>query len=65
MSGSLEDYKKKRDFGRTPEPAPGRRDGEGEELVFVVHRHEARRLRRRPQHHSRNRRANAQAEPDG
>lgn len=36
----LDEYRRKRDFRRTPEPAPGdgRRD---REPVFVVHRHEA------------------------
>ena len=38
---SIDDYENKRDFGRTPEPAPGavrRSDGT---LAFVVHRHDA------------------------
>ncbi|MCB9879674.1 MAG: hypothetical protein H6835_18935 [Planctomycetes bacterium] len=43
MHDPLADYRQKRDFGATPEPAPGplaaRRDD-----VFVVHRHEARNL---------------------
>lgn len=43
MAGSLEDYEGKRDFGRTPEPAPGAPAERGTS-VFVVHRHEARRL---------------------
>ncbi len=59
MSGGLERYRSKRDFERTPEPRggkgggrasrPDRKPGHGrqerrEEAVFVVHRHEARRL---------------------
>ena len=43
MRDPLADYRKKRDFGATPEPdpaAPVERDGD----VFVVHRHEARNL---------------------
>src|SRR6185436_16714166 len=41
----LDDYGKKRDFERTPEPAPKRpRRKRGSEPIFVVHRHEARRL---------------------
>ena len=43
MHDPLADYRRKRDFTATPEPAPGpavrRRDN-----VFVVHRHEARQL---------------------
>jgi bifunctional non-homologous end joining protein LigD len=43
---SIEAYRRKRDFGKTPEPAPesapGRPPTPGP--VFVVHRHEARRL---------------------
>ena len=40
---SIDDYRRKRDFSKTPEPAPeaGPRPGAA---VFVVHRHEARRL---------------------
>ena len=40
---ALDDYGRKRDFGRTPEPPPERRE-RGGPLVFVVHRHDARRL---------------------
>jgi DNA ligase D-like protein (predicted polymerase)/DNA ligase D-like protein (predicted 3'-phosphoesterase) len=43
MPDPLDDYRKKRDFAATPEPAPGppmRRTDD----VFVVHRHEARSL---------------------
>ena len=42
---SIDDYRKKRDFGRTPEPSPGRRGAlEKGVRTFVVHRHEARNL---------------------
>jgi len=43
MRDPLAEYRKKRDFGATPEPdpaAPVERDGD----VFVIHRHEARNL---------------------
>ena len=43
----LDDYRKKRDFGRTPEPAGAAAPDElppGEGPCFVVHRHEARNL---------------------
>ncbi len=47
MGESIDDYRGKRDFARTPEPAPGDRidriDRDGPP-VFVVHRHEARNL---------------------
>jgi len=47
MTDSLDDYRKKRDFGATPEPAPDvpveRAELDGPP-VFVVHRHEARNL---------------------
>ena len=43
MAGSLDDYRKKRDFTRTSEPAPELAAAD-EASVFVVHRHEARRL---------------------
>ena len=39
----LRDYKSKRKFGKTPEPKPGPRRGEGK-LIFVIHKHAARRL---------------------
>ncbi len=39
----LDDYRAKRDFGKTPEPEPAV-DGTREGNVFVVHRHEATRL---------------------
>ncbi len=44
MSHSIDDYKKKRDFGKTPEPSPGEAGARGDEPVFVVHRHDASRL---------------------
>ncbi len=45
MGKPLEDYGRKRDFSRTREPAPGRpEERQPGEPVFVVHRHEARRL---------------------
>jgi DNA ligase D-like protein (predicted 3'-phosphoesterase) len=43
MTGNLEEYKRKRDFSRTPEPDPD--EGKpGERPVFVVQKHDARRL---------------------
>jgi bifunctional non-homologous end joining protein LigD len=39
----LEDYKRKRDFQKTPEPGPEHRPGEGP-LTFVIQKHAARRL---------------------
>jgi bifunctional non-homologous end joining protein LigD len=45
VTRSLDDYGKKRDFERTPEPPSRRpRRKKGAEPIFVVHRHEARRL---------------------
>ncbi len=45
MGKPLEDYDRKRDFSRTREPAPRRPGKRAQgEPVFVVHRHEARRL---------------------
>ncbi len=44
MAGSIEDYGKKRDFGRTPEPRPDGAPRRSGPPVFVVHRHEARSL---------------------
>jgi bifunctional non-homologous end joining protein LigD len=41
---SLDEYRKKRNPARTPEPAAGRRKGGGKQPVFVVQRHDARRL---------------------
>jgi len=43
-SKSIDAYRDKRDFGRTPEPPPGRPTLRPGAPVFVVHRHEARRL---------------------
>ncbi len=40
---ATEEYRGKRNFGKTPEPKPGRPREKGER-VFVVHRHEARSL---------------------
>ena len=39
---ATEEYRRKRDFTRTPEPGPARHAGKGN--IFVVHRHEARNL---------------------
>lgn len=36
----LENYRKKRDFSRTPEP-PGKKASEGGSLAFMVHKHHA------------------------
>ncbi|MCK5941558.1 MAG: non-homologous end-joining DNA ligase [Planctomycetes bacterium] len=44
MRDPLDDYRKKRDFGATPEPAPGEQDATRPGNAFVVHRHEARQL---------------------
>ena len=44
MPEPLDDYAKKRDFARTPEPAGGKPEQAGRELSFVVHLHEARQL---------------------
>src|SRR5712671_4507159 len=45
MNDPLDDYRKKRDFGRTPEPAPAGSDAASvRQPGFVVHRHEARNL---------------------
>ena len=41
---SIERYRAKRDFKRTPEPAPGPAEERGPRAVFVVHRHDATRL---------------------
>jgi bifunctional non-homologous end joining protein LigD len=43
-SKSIEAYREKRDFERTPEPPPDAAPAERGTSVFVVHRHEARRL---------------------
>jgi bifunctional non-homologous end joining protein LigD len=39
---AIEEYRRKRDFSKTPEPEPGKQDVGGNR--FVVHRHEARNL---------------------
>lgn len=44
MSKDIQDYGKKRDFSKTPEPRPKTRRRNAADPVFVVHRHEARRL---------------------
>ena len=45
MARDIDDYRRKRDFGRTPEPpADGLRRAAADRAVFVVHRHEARRV---------------------
>ncbi|MEM7230860.1 MAG: non-homologous end-joining DNA ligase [Planctomycetota bacterium] len=41
---SLEDYRRKRDFRKSPEPAGKKRSSTNESFAFVVHRHEATRL---------------------
>ncbi len=41
---SIDAYRQKRDFGRTPEPAPEDSSADERARGFVVHRHEARRL---------------------
>ena len=44
MAGTIDDYERKRDFGRTPEPRPSAVKRRSGPAVFVVHRHEARNL---------------------
>ncbi len=44
MPEPLDDYARKRDFARTPEPEAKKPTADGRELVFVVHLHEARQL---------------------
>jgi bifunctional non-homologous end joining protein LigD len=44
MPDPLDDYRKKRDFLRTPEPMPSAPAVERGSRIFVVHRHEARNL---------------------
>lgn len=41
---TTDEYKKKRDFKKTPEPAGGKLHPTGEMPHFVVHKHQARRL---------------------
>ncbi len=43
MTSGLEEYRRKRDFERTAEPAPETRPGAGP-LTFVVQKHRARAL---------------------
>lgn len=43
-SRSTADYREKRDFRKTPEPKPDRAVGRRDASIYVVHRHEARRL---------------------
>jgi bifunctional non-homologous end joining protein LigD len=38
---TLQTYRRKRDFGRTPEPAPAAKPRRGDAPIFVVQRHEA------------------------
>jgi len=40
----LDEYKRKRDFAKTPEPPPGGPDAAEKNLVFVVQQHAARRM---------------------
>lgn len=42
--GGIDSYRRKRDFSRTPEPPPQPTRRRGREPVFVIHRHDARRL---------------------
>ena len=44
MPEKLTEYRRKRDFARTPEPPPAELAGEGRDLTFVVQKHRARRL---------------------
>lgn len=44
MPDPLDDYRRKRDFTRTPEPAPSEVRSHRQDAVFVIHRHEARSL---------------------
>ncbi|PZP53493.1 MAG: ATP-dependent DNA ligase, partial [Micavibrio aeruginosavorus] len=41
---ALDEYKRKRDFKKTAEPAPGRRKKSGKKLSFVIQKHDATRL---------------------
>src|SRR5438105_3890873 len=40
----LEEYRRKRDFSRTPEPGPREQKEPGRDLVFVVQQHDATRM---------------------
>jgi bifunctional non-homologous end joining protein LigD len=44
MTGSLETYRAKRDFNRTPEPRGGKRPSPAQRARFVVQKHDATRL---------------------
>src|SRR5258706_12632706 len=41
---ALEEYRRKRDFNRTPEPPPGRVRTTAKELSFLIQKHDATRL---------------------
>jgi bifunctional non-homologous end joining protein LigD len=41
---ALEEYRRKRDFKRTPEPPPGRIKANGKKLAYLVQKHDATRL---------------------
>src|SRR6187399_2293629 len=41
---ALEEYRRKRDFGKTPEPPPGRVGAKKEELSYLIQKHDATRL---------------------
>jgi len=44
MGDRLDDYRRKRDAKRTPEPVPERRPAEGGDDTFVIQQHHARSL---------------------
>lgn len=41
---ALEEYRRKRDFGKTPEPPPGAVKARKEELSYLIQKHDATRL---------------------
>jgi bifunctional non-homologous end joining protein LigD len=41
---ALEEYKRKRDFQKTPEPAPGRTSRRSQKLSYLIQKHDATRL---------------------
>ncbi len=41
---ALEEYRRKRDFNKTPEPRPGRVDAHQEKLSYLIQKHDATRL---------------------
>ncbi|MEX2264791.1 MAG: DNA polymerase ligase N-terminal domain-containing protein [Bryobacteraceae bacterium] len=41
---ALEEYRRKRDFKKTSEPPPGRIAARGEELAYLIQKHDATRL---------------------